>query len=191
MARTKTTSNHPPSVNYKTLYDWAPDELLAETSQMKSFKDIEKYKESESQDKFHVFEKELDAYLKVMPCKEGVPVCADDRADLDEPFFFMYTTVFKRLKLCIPFTGFERALLTEVKVASAQLHPNSWAFVRVFTILCNHLGHPPSVDVFLYFFKAKSPGKKLWMSFNGVVGRVLLTLFQQSYKGFKKKFLKI
>jgi len=29
------------------------------------------------------------------------------------------------------------------------------------------------------------------MSFNGVTGRVLLTLFQQSYKGFKKKFLKI
>jgi len=47
------------------------------------------------------------------------------------------------------------------------------------------------VDVFLYFFEAKNPGKKLWMSFNGVVGRVLLTLFQQSYKGFKGKFFKI
>jgi len=58
-------------------------------------------------------------------------------------------------------------------------------------ILCNYLGHPPSVDVFLYFFEAKNPGKKLWLSFNGVEGRVLLTLFQQSYKGFKRKFLKI
>jgi len=29
------------------------------------------------------------------------------------------------------------------------------------------------------------------MSFNGVVGRVLLTLFQQSYKGFQRKFFKI
>jgi len=47
------------------------------------------------------------------------------------------------------------------------------------------------VDVFLYFFEAKSPGKKLWMSFNGVAGKVLLTLFQQSYKGFKGKFFKI
>jgi len=47
------------------------------------------------------------------------------------------------------------------------------------------------MDVFLYFFEAKNPGKKLWMSFNGAAGRVLLTLFQQSYKGFKKKFLKI
>jgi len=47
------------------------------------------------------------------------------------------------------------------------------------------------VDVFLFFFEAKSPGKKLWVSFNSVTRRVLLTLFQQSYKGFKKNFFKI
>ena len=29
------------------------------------------------------------------------------------------------------------------------------------------------------------------VSFNGVVGRALLSLFQQSYKGFKGKFLKV
>ena len=45
-------------------------------------------------------------------------------------------------------------------------------------MLCHCLGHTPSVDMFLYFFEAKSPGQKLWVSFNGVVGRVLLTLFQ-------------
>jgi len=49
----------------------------------------------------------------------------------------------------------------------------------------------PSVDMFLYFFEAKSPGQKLWVSFNSVVGKVLLTLFQQSYKGFKKHFFKV
>jgi len=103
----------------------------------------------------------------------------------------MYTTVFKWLKLRLLFMGFERALLTKVNVASTQLHPNSWAFVRAFAILCNYLGHPPFVDVFLYFFEAKKSGKKLWLSFNGLAGRPLLTLFQQSYKGFKKKFLKI
>ena len=47
------------------------------------------------------------------------------------------------------------------------------------------------MDVFLQFFEAKSPGKKLWVSFNGVAGRVLLTLFQQSYKGFKGKFFRV
>ena len=99
----------------------------------------------------------------------------------------MYSTVFQRLRLRLPFTPFERALLTEVNVAPAQLHPKSWAFVRAFAILCHCLGHT-SVDVFLFFFEAKSPSKKLWVSFNDVAGRVLLTLFQQSYKGFKKHF---
>jgi len=155
MAITKTTLNPPPHVNYKALYHWATEALLVETSQLNTHEDIHKYKQSESQDKFHVFEKELDAFLKVLP------VCAGDRADPNEPFFFLYTTVFKRLKLRLPFTGFECALLTEVNVALSQLHPNSWAFVRAFVILCNYLGHPPFVDVFLYFFEAKNPGKKL------------------------------
>jgi len=95
MAITKTTSSPPPSVDYNTLYHWAPEDLLAETFQMKTFKYIETYKQGESHDKFHVFGKELDVYLKVLPCQEGVPVCADDRADPEEPFFFMYTTIFK------------------------------------------------------------------------------------------------
>jgi len=61
-----------------------------------------------------------------------------------------------------------------VNVAPPQLHPNNWAFVRAFAILCHCFGHTPSVDVFLFFFEAKSPGQKLWVSFNGVAGRVLL-----------------
>jgi len=47
------------------------------------------------------------------------------------------------------------------------------------------------LDVFLHFFEAKNLGKNLWVSFNGVAGRVLLTLFQQSYKGFKGKFFRV
>jgi len=93
--------------------------------------------------------------------------------------------------LCLPLTGFERALLTEVSVAPAQPHLNSWAFMRAFAILCNHFEHPPSVDVFLHFFEAKSPEKNLWVSFSRVAGRVLLTLFQQSYKGFKGKLFRV
>jgi len=78
-----------------------------------------------------------------------------------------------------------------VNVAPAQLHPNSWAFVRAFSILYNYFGHPPSVDVFLHFFEAKNLGKNLWVSFSGVTGRVILSLFQSSYKGFKRKFFRV
>jgi len=69
MARTKTTPNPPPFVDYQALYLWAPEALLAETSQMNSHKDIDTYKRSESQEKFHVFGKEIDVYLKVLPVR--------------------------------------------------------------------------------------------------------------------------
>jgi len=75
-------------------------------------------------------------------------------------------------------------LLTEINVAPAQLHLNSWAFIRAFSILCNFFGHAPYVDIFLHFFEAKNHGKNLCVSFSGMTGRVILTLFQQSYKGF-------
>ena len=129
--------------------------------------------------------------MKVEPYRIGEPICSDESSDPEGPFCFIYSMVFKRFTLRLPLTSVERALLTEVNVASAQLQPNSWAFVRAFFVLCDHFGHTPSVVVFLYFFEAKSPWKKLWVSFNGVAGRVLLTLFQQSYKGFKRKFFKI
>jgi len=90
--------------------------------------------------------------------------------------------VFKRIGLRLPFSGFERELLTEINVTPAQLHPNSWAFVSAFGILYGYFGQPPFVDIFLHFFEVKKQGKSLWVSFSGIAGRILLSLFQQSYK---------
>jgi len=99
--------------------------------------------------------------------------------------------MFKRVGLRLPFTAFERELLTEINIALAQLHPNSWAFIRAFKILCGYLGILPSVDVFLHFFEVKKQGKSLWVSFSGVAGRILLALFQNSYKRWKGKFFRV
>jgi len=35
----------------------------------------------------------------------------------------------KKVLLRLPLTIFEKELLTELNVAPAQLHPNSWAFI--------------------------------------------------------------
>jgi len=137
------------------LYRWAPDDLLVETSSIISFEDITTYKEGETDPKTRIFGKKHDKFLKVLPCKKGEHVCIDESSDPEGPFCFIYSTVFKRLKLRLPFTGFEHALLTEVNVAPAQLHPNNWAIVRAFFILCDHFGPTPSVNVFLYFFEAR------------------------------------
>ena len=60
MARTKTTPNTPPPIDYNSLYRWVPNDLLAETSQITSFKDIAAYKESGSDEKFRIFGREHD-----------------------------------------------------------------------------------------------------------------------------------
>ena len=192
MARTKITANPPPpSINYRTSYPWASDRLFVETSSLTAIVDWRAHLDSEPNFVGRAFGRVHDAYISVRPCVAGEPVCVDNRANDGEPFFFFYQTIFKRIRPRLPFTRFERELLTELNVDPAQLHPNSWAFIRAFSILCGYFGHPPSVDIFLHFFEAKSLGNNLWVSFSGVTGRVIFTLFQQSYKGFKGKFFRV
>ena len=137
------------------------------------------------------FHKQHDSKVAVLPCLPDEPVCADDKGSNDELFCFIYTTVFKKVKLRLPFTRFERELLIELNISPAQLHPNSWAFIRAFQILCAHLLLPASVDVFLFLFEAKNPGHRLWVSLNGIAGRSIFSIFQQSYKDWKGKFVKM
>ena len=56
--------------------------------------------------------------MTVLPCPPGLPVCADDKANNGGPFCFVYTTLFKKVKLRFPFTRFERELLTELNIAA-------------------------------------------------------------------------
>ena len=91
----------------------------------------------------------------------------------------------------LPFSRFERELLTEINIAPAQLHPNGWPFVKAFDVLCDFFGCTPSVDIYIHFFEVKKQGKSLWVSLSNIPGRVLLSLFQQSFKGWKGKFFKI
>ena len=178
-----------PLPDYKRLYPWASATLLGETSSVNSDRDILRLKKG---DQDHPsFNKEHDDKVSVRPCPPGEPICTDNQGSDDAPFCFVYTTMFKKVKLRFPFTRFERELLTELDIALAKLHPNSWAFVRAYQIICAHLGHPASVDVFLYLFEAKNPGDRLCVSLNGVAGRSILSIFQQSYKYWKGKFVRV
>ena len=171
-----------PKSNYKAFYPWASDELLSECTSLTSFQDLEAHRGDPHLYNFNAFCRTHDAHISVRPGRPGEPVCLDDRPRKGKPFFFMYQTVFKRVGVRLPFTPFERELLTEINTAPAQLHPNSWAFVRGFQILCGYLGIPPSVDIFLHFFEVKKQGKSFWVSFSGIAGRILLSLFQNPYK---------
>jgi len=49
----------------------------------------------------------------------------DHRSNGGKPFFFLYQTMFKRTGLRLPFSGFERELLTEINVAPASYTPTT------------------------------------------------------------------
>jgi len=118
-------------------------------------------------------------------------VCGDERANEGVPFFYFYQVVFKTIGVCLPFSRFEKELLTEINAAPAQLYPNSWAFVKAFDILFGFPGCAPSVDLFLHFFEVKRQRHNLWVTLSNVPGRVPLTPFQNSFTGWKGRFFKI
>ena len=123
-----------PSPDFKKLYPWATPTLLKETSSVNSAGAVLRLKKG---DEPHLsFHKEHDDKMMVLPCSPDMPVCADDKGNNGRLFCFVYTTQFKKVKLRFPFSRFERELLTELDIAVAQLHPNSWAFVRAFQIMC-------------------------------------------------------
>ena len=139
----------------------------------------------------HAFAKSYYDDIAVLPCTLGELVCGDERANDGVSFFYFYQVVFKSVGVCLPFSRFERELLTEINAAPAQLYPNSWAFVKAFDILFGFLGCAPSVDIFLHFFEVKRKRNNLWVTLSNVLGRVLLTPFQHSFTGWKGKFFKV
>jgi len=96
MARTKTTANplHP-GINYRALYSWAPDELLAECSTLTIVEDVENHLGDPRLYKFNAFHSRHDSHISVCHATPGEPVCLDDRSNGGKPFFFLYQTVFK------------------------------------------------------------------------------------------------
>jgi len=128
------------------MYPWAFDTLLGETSIYTSSEEIVRYMKSERPKKC-ILGRENDRGLRVVPCREDEPVCYDESSDSDGLFCYFYNMVFKKVLLRLPLYNFEKALLIEINVALTQLHPNSWAFVRGFSILCTHFDHLPLMEV--------------------------------------------
>ena len=151
-------------VNPKDLYPWASSELLDECSCLLSTRAIREHKGESCSYDHRAFARRHDDDIAVLPCTLGEPVCGDERANEGVPFFYFYQVVFKTIGVRLPFSWFEKELLTEINVAPAQLYPNSWAFVKAFDILFGFLGCAPSVDLFLHFFEVKRQRHNLWVT---------------------------
>ncbi|MCH79513.1 hypothetical protein A2U01_0000263 [Trifolium medium] len=58
-------------------------------------------------------------------------------------YFYMYGDIIRSFNMWFPFTSFEDTILRILNIAPSQLHPNSWAFVKAFEIVCMGLEIEP------------------------------------------------
>jgi len=68
-------------MDYKTLYPWAPSNLLDETSKFTTCEKIMLYRKSEHPKKKCLFGREDDKYVKVVSYRVDEPVCCDESSD--------------------------------------------------------------------------------------------------------------
>ncbi|RDX67049.1 hypothetical protein CR513_54111, partial [Mucuna pruriens] len=85
--------------------------------------------------------------VKVLPCRPTEVVCAWV-GERGAPYFYFCENIFSKLRIRLPFSDFEWSVLRVLNVAPTQLHPNSWAFIRAFKLLCEDMGREPSFSVF-------------------------------------------
>ncbi|MED6198303.1 hypothetical protein PIB30_064973 [Stylosanthes scabra] len=100
--------------------------------------------------------------------------------------------LFTHLGLRLPFTDFQKEVLSRCRVAASQLHLNGWGFLRTFERVCLHFGFRPSWHVFLYTYQlhAPPPGRG-FMSFRTYQGRKLFDSFEESIQEFKWHYSKV
>ncbi|MED6126675.1 hypothetical protein PIB30_080683 [Stylosanthes scabra] len=80
------------------------------------------------------------------------------------PFLWVYSELFTRLGVRLPFTEFQREVLSRCRVAASKLHLNGWGFLHTFKRVCLHFGFRPS-------WRAPFP----WVYWNAEVGDFRIT----------------
>jgi len=106
-------------------------------------------------------------------------------------FIYVYDYMFKEYDMRFPLTNFEVSMLRLMNIAPSQLHPNSWAFIKCFKLLCDQLGLQSSINIFTHFYQMKFGKRVGWVSLSTRHSSPLFTLYNSSYKHFKPRFFKL
>ncbi|KAL4381201.1 hypothetical protein AHAS_Ahas04G0109800 [Arachis hypogaea] len=86
-------------------------------------------------------------------------------------------------------------VLRSSNLAPSQLHPNSWAFMKMYQLLCKELDVRPTLNILFYLFVVTIPysstKKSGWISFRAIQGRKVFSIFDDSFHDFKNHFFKV
>ncbi|MED6209543.1 hypothetical protein PIB30_055719 [Stylosanthes scabra] len=132
---------------------------------------------------------ERDYVLEAVGPSDRLPFRAlEDRTH----FLWVYVELFTRLGIRLPFSKFQREVLTRCQVAASQLHLNGWGFLCTFERVCLHFGFRPSWRIFLYTYQLHAPPLgNGFLSFRAYQGRCLFDAFEESIQEFKWHYFKV
>ena len=128
--------------------------------------------------------------ISIEPSEPTDVVCLA-RSSTESPFFYMYACLFLDLHASLPFDNLMVGVLRALNVAHTQLHPNIWASIQAFRLICDVFRLSPTPSIFLSYYTSHPAKLALWQSLVGRLGNVLFGSFVTSYNNFKEKFLKV
>ncbi|MED6119303.1 hypothetical protein PIB30_010545 [Stylosanthes scabra] len=97
---------------------------------------------------------EGDYVLEAARLSDRVPF----RAGEDRPhFLWVYQELFTHLRMRLPFSDFQRDVMTRCCVAVSQLHLNGWGFILAFEKVSLHYGFRPTIRLFFYIYDVHFP----------------------------------
>ncbi|MED6215755.1 hypothetical protein PIB30_001376 [Stylosanthes scabra] len=100
--------------------------------------------------------------------------------------------LFTRLRMRLPFSDFQRDVMTRCRVAVSQLHLNGWGFILAFEKVYLHYGFRPIIRLFFYIYDVHfPPGGYGYISFRARQGRRLFDSYEESIQEFKWHYFKI
>jgi len=78
--------------------------------------------------------------------------------------FFFYSCLIIDIHVRFPLNEFTTDVLRALNVMSTQLHPNSWAYIQTFRLLCLLLHLRPTLQVFLQMYSIRHGNWVRWFS---------------------------
>ncbi|MED6200973.1 hypothetical protein PIB30_090438 [Stylosanthes scabra] len=186
MAKKKSCQNvcclHVLSVDERELYGWVDEEVFYQSSVVTS--DML----PELRHEMRLIEggvSEGDYVIEAVGPSDRLPFqAAEDRTH----FLWVYTELFTRLCVRLPFTNFQKEVMTRCPVAASQHHLNGWGFLEP-------LSMNASISVFAHrgMFSSTSFSCTLLLPERGLClsGRKLFDAFEESIQEFKWHYFKV
>ncbi|MED6132343.1 hypothetical protein PIB30_018181 [Stylosanthes scabra] len=104
----------------------------------------------------------------------------------------LYGWLFTRLRMRLPFSDFQRDVMSRCRVAVSQLHLNGWGFILAFEKVCLHFGFCPTIRLFFYIYDVHfPPGGYGYVSFRARQGQRLFDSYEDSIQEFKWHYFKM